>query len=114
MGALTLLLAASLSGPWTGTYSLGGSAEVAFDVAGKRANVALGVGHAGLQSVPVSAARGKLAFRLPGAPRPVVFSGRLTRGHIRGTVRQGTTRGPFQARRGRAPSLVARGIYTGG
>ena len=36
MGILSLFLAASLSGPWTGTYSLGGSAQVAFDVSGKR------------------------------------------------------------------------------
>src|SRR3954469_4418122 len=114
MGILTLLLAASLSGPWTGTYSLGGSAPVAFDISGKRANVALGAGHAGLQSVPVSAAKGKLTFRLPGAPSAVIFSGRLTRGRIRGTVRQGTARGTFQVRRGRAPSLTAPGIYAGG
>ena len=114
MGILSLFLAASLSGPWTGTYSLGGSDQVAFDISGKRADVALGVGHAGLQSVPVSTAKGKVTFRLPGAPAPLVFSGRLTRGRIRGTVRQGTTRGTFQARRGGAPSLAAPGIYAGG
>ena len=114
MGILSLFLAASLSGPWTGTYSLGGSAQVAFDISGKRAAVALGVGHAGLQSVPVSTAKGKVTFRLPGAPSPIVFSGRLTRSRIRGTVRQGTARGTFQVRRGRAPSLVAPGIYAGG
>ena len=114
MGILSLFLAASLSGPWTGTYSLGGSAQVAFDISGKRAAVALGVGHAGLQSVPVSTAKGKVTFRLPGAPAPLVFSGRLTRSRIRGTVRQGTARGTFQVRRGRAPSLVAPGIYAGG
>ena len=113
MGILTLLLAASLSGPWTGTYSLGGSDQVAFDISGNRANVALGVGHAGLQSVPVATAKGKVTFRLPGAPAPLVFSGRLTRGRIRGTVRQGTIRGTFQARRGGAPSLAAPGIYAG-
>ena len=103
MGILSLLLAASLSGPWTGTYSLGGSAQVAFDVSGKRAIVALGVGHAGLQSVPVATAKEKVTFRLPGAPAPLVFSGRLKRGRIRGTVRQGTARGTFQvaARSGR-------------
>jgi dienelactone hydrolase len=114
MGIVSLLLAAALSGPWTGTYSLGGSAQVAFDIAGKRANVALGVGHAGLQSVPVSTSRGKVRFRLPGAPAPVVFSGRLARGRIRGTVRQGAVRGRFEVRRGSAPSLVARGVFAGG
>ena len=114
MGIVSLLLAASLSGPWTGTYSLGGSAQVAFDIAGKRVNVALGVGHAGLQAVPVSTARGKVRFRLPGAPAPLTFAGRLTRGRISGTVRQGALRGRFEARRGRASSLVARGVYAGG
>ncbi len=114
MGILTLLLAASFSGPWAGTYSLGGSAQAAFDISGKRASVALGVGHAGLQSVPVSTAKGRVTFRLPGAPAPLVFSGRLVRGRIHGTVRQGTIHGTFEARRGRAPSLLAPGIYTGG
>jgi uncharacterized protein len=111
MGIVSLLLAASLSGGWSGTYSLGGSAQIAFDISGKRAAVALGVGHAGLQSVPVSTSHGKFSFRLPGAPAPVVCAGRLTRGRIRGTVRQGTARGKFKARRGRAPSLFARGVY---
>src|SRR5690242_8148769 len=114
MGILTLVLAASLSGPWTGTYSLGGSSQVSFDIAGKQATVALGVGHADLQSVPVSTGRGRVSFRLPGAPSPLVFSGRLARGRISGTVRQGAGHGAFQARRGRARSLTARGIYTAG
>lgn len=114
MGILTLLLAASLSGPWTGTYSLGGPSQVAFDISGKRAAVALGVGHAGLQTVPVTTGKGTVTFRLPGAPAPVVFAGRLARGRIRGTVRQGTVHGTFEARRGRASSLVARGVYADG
>jgi dienelactone hydrolase len=114
MGILSLLLAASLSGPWTGTYSLGGSAQVAFDISGKRALVALGVGHAGLQSVPLSTGKGRVVFRLPGAPAPLTFSGRLVGGRIRGSVRQGKAHGTFHVRRGRAPSLVAPGIYAGG
>jgi uncharacterized protein len=114
MGLFSLLLAASLSGPWTGTYSLGGTSQLAFDITGKRASVALGVGHAGLQTVPASTAAGKVRFRLPGTPGPIVFSGRLSGRRIRGTVRQGAVRGTFQARRGRAPSLVARGLYAGG
>jgi uncharacterized protein len=114
MGILSLLLAASLSGPWTGTYSLGGAAKVAFQLEGKRASVALGVGHANLQSVPASTGAASVRFRLPGAPAPLVFTGKLRKGLVRGTVRQGATRGTFQVRRGSAPSLTARGFYTGG
>jgi uncharacterized protein len=114
MGILTLLLAGSLSGPWTGTYSLGGPGQVAFDISGKRAAVALGVGHADLRAVPVKTGKAAVTFRLPGAPAPLVFAGRLKGGRIRGTVRQGTVRGTFKARRGRASSLLARGVYTAG
>jgi hypothetical protein len=114
MGLFSLLLAASLSGSWTGTYSLGGPAQLTFDLQGKRATVALGVGHAGLQSVPVSRAGRKIAFRLPGAPTPLAFSGRLKGTRIRGTVRQGSARGTFLVRRGAVRALTARGIFAGG
>src|SRR5215204_1916451 len=110
----SLILAASLSGPWSGSYTLGGPAPLGFTIQGSRAAVALGAGHAGLQSVPVSIVGRRVSFRLPGAPGPLVFSGRLAGGRIRGTVSQSGARGTFQARRGASPGLVAPGFYSGG
>jgi uncharacterized protein len=110
----TLVLAASLSGSWSGSYTLGGPAPLTFTIQGQRASVALGAGHAGLQSVPVSIAGRRFSFRLPGAPGPLAFSGRLAGSRVRGTVRQGGARGAFQAKRGASPGLVAPGLYSGG
>src|SRR5262245_41210212 len=100
------------TGSWVGRYALGGSDEIAFSIEGSRAVVALGAGHAGAQSVPVSVRGGRVRFQLPGRPAPVVFSGRLRGAAIEGTVVQGKLRGAFDARRGGAPGLVARGWYT--
>jgi len=110
----TLAVVASLSGSWSGSYTLGASAPLTFTIQGPRAAVALGAGHAGLQSVPVSVAGRRLSFRLPGAPGPLVFSGRLAGSRVRGTVRQGGARGMFQAKRGTSPGLVAPGFYSSG
>jgi dienelactone hydrolase len=109
---LTSLLA--LAGPsaattsWVGTYRLGGrpSVRIALVRGPARVSVALGVGHADLQSVP---ARG-FRFTLPGVP-PLVFAGRAAGGRVTGPVHQGNTRGRFQLRRGAAPALTARGLY---
>jgi hypothetical protein len=98
----------SVTGSWSGTYTLGGSSQITFSLSGGRASVALGVGHAGVQVVT---AKG-LHFQLPGAPAPLVFSGKFTRGRISGTVRQGSARGRFLARRGKAPALIAPGVYS--
>ena len=73
--------------------------------------VALGVGHADAQSVPLSVRGAQLGFQLPGRPAPVVFSGGLRGQAIEGTVRQGKLHGAFRARRGSAAGLVARGAY---
>ncbi len=100
---------------WVGTYRLGGQGQISLTVSGKRAFVALGVGHADLQSVPLTVSGAKLRFQLPGRPAPLVFDGTVAGGKLTGTVRQGALRGTFSARRGNAPSLVARGFYeTGG
>jgi uncharacterized protein len=100
---------------WVGTYRLGGQGQISLTVSGKRAFVALGVGHADLQSVPQTASGARLRFQLPGRPAPLVFDGTVAGGRLTGTVRQGALRGTFSARRGTAPSLVARGFYeTGG
>jgi len=112
---LTSLLAtvapSAASTSWVGAYRLGARAPVpiAFVHRPGQVNVALGGGHADLQSVR---ARG-FRFTLPGAP-PLVFTGRLARGRVTGTVRQGSARGRFQAHRGAAPGLSARGFYATG
>ena len=103
-----------LAGSWVGTYRLVGDARIAFDIRGRQAMVALDVGHAGVQTVALTADGSRVRFRLPGRPAPLVFDGRLRSSGIVGTVRQGEARGGFQARRGRAPELVARGLYTAG
>ena len=96
---------------WVGTYRLGGPGQISLTVSGKRALVALGVGHADLQSVSLTASGARLRFQLPGRPSALVFDGMVAGGELTGTVRQGALRGTFSARRGSAPSLVARGLY---
>jgi len=102
----------SVTGSWVGTYTLGthASSQITFSIRGGRATVALGVGHADVQSV----SRRGLRFQLPGAPTPLVFNGKLRVGRVSGTVRQGTARGRFRAKRGTAPALIARGLYRSG
>jgi dienelactone hydrolase len=101
----------SVAGWWVGTYTLGGPGTIAFGVTGRRAVVALGVGHAGAQTVSVSTARSHVRFRLPGRPQPLVFDGTLNGDRIRGVVRQGANRGTFRARRGESRALIAPGFY---
>jgi hypothetical protein len=115
--ALALLLigsgavpAASPSGSWTGTYTLVGQDSITLTLRGGRATVALGPGHAGLQTVRASVRNGRVRFSLPGVP-PVAFDGRLRGRRLAGTVRQGGLRGRFTLGRGSAPGLVARGLY---
>ena len=84
---------AALTGAWVGTYTLVGPGTVAFDLGGRA--VALGVGHAGVQTVRASASGARVSFQLPGRPAPLVFTGSLKAETIRGTVRQGAVRGSF-------------------
>jgi dienelactone hydrolase len=100
-------------GWWAGTYLLGGPGTITFDITGKRAVVALGVGHAGAQTVRVSTAGSRVRFQLPGRPQ-LVFDGQFNGDAIRGTVRQGATRGTFGVRRGEGRALIAPGFYAGG
>jgi uncharacterized protein len=104
--------AARFSGPWHGSYTLHGRDTIAVTVTGRRALVALGTGHAGVQPVPVTVRNGLLRFSLPGRPA-VVFSGRAGGRRIDGTVRQGPVRGTFHLRRGSSPALSAPGFYLG-
>ena len=103
----------AVSGSWVGTYTLGGSADVVVDVHGGRATVALGVGHAGVQTVPATTG-GELRFTLPGRPVPLRFRAQLQAGSLVGTVSQGAAHGSFRARRGRSTDLIARGLYAAG
>jgi len=101
----------TIAASWVGTYRLTGPDRLAFRVSGRRVQVELGAGHAGLQSVPL-ALRGKtLSFEIPGRPASVVFTGSVEKDAIRGRVRQGSLAGSFIARRGSAPQLLARGLF---
>jgi pimeloyl-ACP methyl ester carboxylesterase len=105
---------ALVSGSWVGTYTLNGPAQVSLVAGGGRAVVVLGVGHADLQAVPATVDGDRIRFQLPGRPAPLAFEARLTNGRLLGTVRQGLAHGTFRARRGTAPGLVARGVYSTG
>jgi len=100
------------TGSWVGTYTLGGPGQFSLTISGKRAFVALGGGHADLQSVPLVASGERLRFQLPGRPSPLVFDGAVSGGRLKGVVRQGSLRGTFSARPGSAQALVSRGFYT--
>jgi dienelactone hydrolase len=102
---------AQLAGSWTGTYTLTGPGQVSFVIGRGRTVVALGVGHADLQTVPAKIAGERVRFQLPGRPAPLVFEARVANGRLLGTVRQGRAHGTFRARRGTAAGLVARGLY---
>ena len=102
------------AGSWTGTYTLHGPGQVSLALGGGRAVVALGVGHADVQTVSARVTGERVRFQLPGRPAPLAFDARLANGRLVGTVRQGTARGTFRARRGTAPGLLARGVYAAG
>lgn len=111
------LLASASSNPgtpagwWSGSYSLAGPGTFTVRLSAGHATVALGAGHAGTQVVPAAADGPRVRFALPGRPAPIVFEGTLTGGRLRGTVRQGTTRGTFAARRGEDRALLLAGFY---
>jgi dienelactone hydrolase len=99
------------SGSWVGSYELGGPGELSLTIAGKRAFVVLGAGHADLQSVALVTSGARVRFQLPGRPAALVFDGTVAGGRLTGIVRQGSLRGTFSARPGSAPGLQARGLY---
>jgi uncharacterized protein len=104
----------SVAGWWVGTYTLGGPNTITFQLAGRRAVVALGVGHAGVQTVSASTGGSRVRFQISGRPQPVVFAGTVNGNRIRGTVAQGRTRGTFAVRRGQGRELIAAGLYLAG
>jgi dienelactone hydrolase len=102
------------NGWWTGTYTLRAKEAITFRIQGRRALVALGTGHAGAQAVPVTTGRTGIGFRLPGRPAPVAFTASVAGEAVRGTVRDGSSRGAFVARRGEGRALLAPGFYAAG
>jgi dienelactone hydrolase len=105
---------ASSSSAWTGSYKLVGAVELSVALSGTRALVALGAAHAELQSAPVTRAKGRIRFAVPGRPEAVSFDGAIVSGRFAGTVRQGALRGTFAMKAGSAPSLSARGLFAAG
>jgi dienelactone hydrolase len=107
----------SLTGTWTGSFRLPLGTEgvgIAVQIRGSKAVVVLPSGHSAQTTVPARTTRGRLSFRLPGRPAPVVFNGLLRKKTISGTVRQGALRGTFRLHRGRMPDWGRFGIYTFG
>lgn len=92
--------ATPVSGSWVGRYTLSGPGELLLQLRGRRAFVALGVGHADVQSVPLSTVGGRVRFQLAGRPEPVAFDGAITHGRLAGTVR----REPLAGRSPRVPA----------
>src|SRR4051794_22827512 len=104
----------AVAGWWVGSYKLAGHGNLTFSLGTERALVALGVGHAGAQTVPISIMRSRVRFKLPGRPAPLVFDGSYRGSRISGTVRQGKLRGSFRVQRGQDRSLIAPGLYSVG
>ena len=104
----------AVAGWWVGSYKLAGHGNLTFNLGPERALVALGVGHAGAQTVPISVTRSRVRFKLPGRPVPLVFDGSYRGSRISGTVRQGELRGSFRVHRGQDRSLIAPGFYSAG
>lgn len=96
---------------YAGSFRLPAAAEQVslwVELAPRRAVVALGPGHLGRTSVPVSVRGGRVRFTLPGGVR---FDGRRTGRAIAGTVVQGRLRGTFRVVPGRSRLLPALGLY---
>ena len=105
---------ARATGWWMGSYTLAGPGTLTVRIEDGRGAVALGLGHLGVQVVPVASDGQHVRFALPGRPAPVSFDGIVDGNRLTGTVRQGTLRGTFRARRGEDRSLIAVGSYSVG
>ena len=106
---------ASLTGTWAGTAQLsapGGQQPftISVELGRRRAVVSLGPGHPARTVVPARRSRNRVRFALPGRPG-LAFDGRLERGRLSGTFRQGALRGRFSLRRGRAIEGASVGLY---
>jgi uncharacterized protein len=102
------------NGDWTGTYVLpGGTTPVQIDtqLRGSTAFVALGPGHASLQSVPLKRHGSTISFSIPGAPAPVNFDLHLQRRVLTGSVKQGRVTGKVRLSAGKATLARFLGSY---
>jgi uncharacterized protein len=101
-------------GSWTGTFTMptGGAVPLGVVLRAREAVVSIGAGHPAETAVPARRSPGRLRFSLPGRPTPVAFDGILRGRTIRGTVRQGATRGTFVLRQGVPADLWIPGLYT--
>jgi len=102
---------------WSGGYALPASAArvaIAIQPHGHKATVSLGPGHSGATNVRLRLHGKHVQFRFPGLPHDLVFVGTLRRGRMSGTVRQGSLRGRFSLRRGRARIVSLLGVYRSG
>jgi dienelactone hydrolase len=114
IGAAVLAAAAVVTGTWSGSYTLPrGTEATAISVQVNRgtATVTLGSGHASDLHVAVSTTGPRLRFRIPGRPAWIAFDGKLRRGVVTGTVRQGTLRGTFRLVRGAPIAARENGLY---
>jgi dienelactone hydrolase len=96
---------------WTGTFRLPANAEqvaLSLELTTGRATVALGPGHMGRTTLPVTSRGGRMRFTLPGG---VSFDGRRSGRALVGTVRQGQLRGSFRLTPGSSRVLPALGLY---
>jgi dienelactone hydrolase len=112
-GALLALSAPAVAhgSSWTGSFRLPAAAEqvaISLELTPGRATVALGPGHMGRTSVPVTSRGGRVRFTLPGG---VAFDGRRKGRALVGTVRQGSLRGSFRVAPGTSRVLPALGLY---
>lgn len=107
--------AAGPMGTWVGAAQLrppGGPSPFAISVELRRgrAVVSLGTGHPARTSVPARISRNRVRFLIPGRPG-MAFDGRLKRGRISGSFRQGALRGRFGLRRGRPIEGASIALY---
>lgn len=108
--------APGLAGSWAGGVSFARPAgtaalPISVELRGRRAIVSLGRGHAARTELTARIARGRLRLSLSGRPAAIVLDGRLKRGRLSGTVRQGSLRGTFSLRRGRPLEESTLGLY---
>jgi uncharacterized protein len=107
--------AARPAGTWVGAAqyrSPGGPMPFAMSVElrGRRAVLALGPGHPARTEVPARISRGRVWFTLRGRPG-IAFDGRVRKGRLVGTFRQGSLAGRFNLRRGRPLEAASISLY---
>jgi uncharacterized protein len=103
-------------GSWAGTVrltSVGGPQpfSLSIEVRGRRAVVAMGSGHSARTEVAARVSGSRLRVSLPGRPWPLSLDGRVRKGVLVGTVRQGPVRGRLSLRRRPPIEGATLGLY---